>query len=113
MLLFYLGENSCVARILHTDPLGKGFCIAVQNRYDRLISALGINYTRVDNSKIKSAQEGCVYFTGEYSITEIHKPLPLLFFTTPSSEFHVLSTTLEGQKTTSVEIGVLQKAQSF
>lgn len=30
-----------------------------------------------------------------------------------SPEFHVLSTTLEGQKITSVEIGVLQKAQSF
>lgn len=62
MLLFYLGKNGYVARILHSDPQGKGFCIATQKRNDRLISSLGINYIRAGNSKIKAAQEYCVYF---------------------------------------------------
>lgn len=62
MLLFYIGKKWLCGKNVHTDPLGEGFCIAVQNRYDRLISALGINYIRVDNSKIKAAQERCAYF---------------------------------------------------
>lgn len=60
--MFYMRKDGYVTRILHTDSLEEEFCIAIQNRYDRLISALRINYILVDNSKIKSAQECCVYF---------------------------------------------------
>ena len=55
--MFYTGKNGYVARILHPDPLGEGICIAVRNRNDRLIRALSVNYIRVDNSKVKAAQE--------------------------------------------------------
>lgn len=54
-LLVYTGKNGYVARILYPDPLGEGICIAIQNRNERLITALGVNYIRVDNSKIKAA----------------------------------------------------------
>jgi len=56
-LLFYTGKNGDVARILHPELLGERICIAIQNRNKRLIRALGINYIRVHNSKVRAAQE--------------------------------------------------------